>query len=499
MVFENTVVKELVEKTRVLWAIGHALALMGWDTETYMPSEGAEERGIASGELSVLRQKILLSPEIKELVEKAAAQEGLNDYERGVVRVMKRALRIAGSIPPRLTYERARISREAVVVWRKARERDDYEMFKPYLKRIVEINREIAEHLGYEDHPYDALLDLYEEGLRTRDVERIFNELEPGIRRVYERIREEGRYPERHPLEEQRYRREDMERLVLEVLGKLGFPLGRRSRLDVSAHPFTESIGVRDVRITTRYEGIDFKRALFSTIHEFGHALYELQIDERLIATPLASGVSLGIHESQSRFWENMIGRSHAFVEAIHPLITKHLDFTRGYSVDDIYMYFNTVRPGLIRVDADEVTYNLHILLRFRLEKMLVAGEISVDDLPELWNDEMERLLGVRPKSYRDGVLQDIHWSMAMIGYFPTYTLGNLVSAQIRRAVMREIPGFYDMVRELRFDEVKRFLREKIHRWGSTFAPKELLRRSLGAEYEAGPFIEYLEEKYLGR
>ncbi len=495
--FKNPVIKELVEKTRVLWAIGHALGLMGWDTETYMPKEGSIERGIASGELSVLRQKILLSPEIQGLLEKAEKQEDLNDYEKGVVRVLKRATRIAKALPPKLVYEMARVSQEATVVWREAKAKNDYNMFKPYLEKIVKLSREAADYLGYDEHPYDALLDLYEEGLRTRDVEQVFSVLEPGIKKVLDKVLSTSSYPREHPLEKIEYKREAMEKVNLEILEMFEFPLGIRARIDVSAHPFTQHMGIRDVRITTRYEGVDFKRTMYSVIHEYGHALYELQIDERLMATPLAGGVSLGVHESQSRFWENIIGRSMAFVKAVYPILEKYLDFIKNYSIEDIYMYFNTVRPSLIRVNADEVTYNLHILLRFKIEKDLLTGDLKVDELPEIWNNEMDRLLGVKPKSYSEGVLQDVHWSMGMIGYFPTYTLGNIIAAQIRHHITRDIPDFYQKIEKREFKPIREYLREKIHKWGSTYEPKELLKRSFGEGIEPRYFIDYLVDKYL--
>ncbi len=498
MVFENPVVKELVEKTRVLWAIGHALGLMSWDTETYMPKEGSMERGIASGELSVLRQKILLSPEIQSLLEKAEKQEDLNDYERGVIRVLKRATRIAKALPPKLVYELSKTSQEAVVVWREARQKNDYGMFKPYLEKIVKLNREAADYLGYEEHPYDALLDLYEEGLKASDMERVFSTIEPGIRRVLEKVLSSGAYPSEHELEKVEYSRDAMEKVNLEILKMFEFPLGTRSRIDVSAHPFTQHMGIKDVRVTTRYEGVDFKRTMYSVIHEYGHALYELQIDERLIATPLAGGVSLGVHESQSRFWENIVGRSMSFVKTVYPILVKYLDFVRKYSVEDIYMYFNTVKPSLIRVGADEVTYNLHIVLRFKLEKDMITGDIRVDELPEIWSDEMDRLLGIRPKNYSEGVLQDIHWSMCMIGYFPSYTLGNVLSTQIRHHILNDIPDFYQKIENREFHVIREYLREKIHKWGSTYEPKELIRRAFGETVEPKYFIEYLEYKYLG-
>ena len=498
MVFEHPIVKEIVSKLRILWALDHATSLMAWDAETYMPREGIKERALAQSEIAVLKQKIILSPEIKKLVEEAEKQEGLNDYEKGVIRVVRRGIERASKIPPEIIAEHARISQEATQYWRIAKENNDFSIFKPYLEKIVELARKIADFLGWEEHPYDALLDLYEEGLRTRDVDRIFGYLEPSIRKILEKVMSSGRYPAEHELEKIKYDPDKLRMANLKILELLGFPLGSRARLDVSAHPFTQGMGINDVRITTRYEGFDFKRSILSVIHEFGHALYHLQIDERLMATPIGEGVSLGIHEGQSRFWENIVGRSREFIEAIMPVLKRYLEFLKDYDAEDLYYYFNTVRPSLIRTEADEVTYNLHILLRTKLEKQLLVNEIKVGELPEIWNQYMEELIGVRPKNYSEGVLQDIHWSMGTIGYFPTYTLGNIVAAQMRYHLLKDMPDFYEKILRKNYKPIQEWQREKIHKWGSTYAPKELLRKAFGEEYEPKYFIEYLEWKYLG-
>ncbi len=495
-VFVDPVVREVVERARVLWAIGHAMGLMSWDSDTYMPREGVVERAIASGELAKLRQRLILDRELVELVEKAAGREGLNEYEAGVVRVLSRAIRIARSVPPELVAEEARLSQEAREAWRRAKEKADFSIFKPYLERIVEVERRKAEHLGYEDHPYDALLDLYEEGLRVRDMDRYFEAIIPTLRSTLERVRAEGFYPERHPLEEVKYQREAMERVNRAVLDMLGFPWSR-GRLDVSPHPFTVNMGIRDVRITTRYEGFDFKRSLFAVVHEFGHALYELQVDERLMATPLAGGVSMGVHESQSRFWENVVGRSPAFAERVKPILDEHLGFTRDYDALELYRYFTVVRPIPIRVESDELTYNFHIYLRYEIEKRLIAGEMSVDEVREVWNEMSEELLGVKPKNDAEGVLQDIHWSLTAIGYFPTYTLGNLIAAMVWKRADQDLGGLLNVVREGRFDAVREYLRERIHRWGSTFEPKVLVEKALGEPVNPERFNEYITWKYL--
>lgn len=496
MVFENPVIREILEKYRVLWSIGHAMGLMSWDSETYMPRDGFKDRAVARAELALLQQQLLLRPEFTELVEKADRIESLNDYERGVVRVLKRSIRIARALPPWLIAERAKTTQEAMVVWREAKSRNDFEMFKPYLEKIFDLARKAADYLGWENHPYDALLDLFEEGLQTRDVDRILGVLKRDLKGIIDKVLYEQRYPREHPLEHVKYDVSKMEIVNKKILELLNYPLGVRGRLDVSAHPLTIDMGLNDVRITTRYEGVDFKRTLFSVIHEFGHALYQLQIDQSLAYTPIGDGVSLGVHEGQSRFWENIIGRSREFVEYIYPVLKENLDFIAKYTPEDIYFYFNTVRPSLIRVDADEVTYNMHIVLRAELEKLVLAGEIKVSDLPEYWNNYMDELLGVRPRTYSEGVLQDIHWSMGSIGYFPTYTLGNIVAAMMK-SKLEEERNLSDLVIKGDFKTIQEWQRERIHKYGATYPPKELLRKSLNMEYEPSLLIDYLEKKYL--
>lgn len=482
-------VRQILEHYRAIWALGHAQGVLGWDTETHMPEEGIKGRAIARAEIAQLVQKLMLDEKFVKLIEKAEGEKDLTDAERGIIRVLRRDLRYFQRVPPEVIKEFAKVTSEAFMAWRNARERADFGLFAPYLERIVELSRVVAERLGYVEHPYDALLDLHEEGLTSRDVEEIFSALEPGVRRLLYRLEA---WPRRHPLEEIPYDRPQAEAAVREVLELVGYPKGR-FRIDVSPHPFTIGIAPPyDVRITVRYRGVDFREPLFSALHEYGHALYELNIDESLAATPVGTGVSLGVHESQSRFMENIVGRSREFVEKISPILRRHFAFLSGHTDDDLYYYFNLVRPSLIRTEADEVTYNLHILLRYRLERLMLAGEIKISQLPELWDQETERLLGLRPKDDAEGVLQDIHWSHGSIGYFPTYTLGNVVAAMIyfKMGKVRELVARGD------FTALKEYLREKIHRWGSIYPPKELLRRSFGEVYNGHYLIQYLEEKY---
>ncbi len=496
-VFANDVVKKILENYRTIWAIGHAQSVLGWDMEVNMPKEGITERSVAQGALSVLSHELLLRPEFVSLVDKADSLEGLNEFERGVVRVLKRSIRIAKAFPPEFVRELSETRSKATAIWAEAKRKNDFKAFEPWLDKIIKLARKAADYLGYDKYPYDALLDLFEEGLTTDDLEPIFTTLEKDLTSVLQRILSEGKVPREHPLEKEKYDVEAMKKVNMEVLKLLGFPLGVRSRLDISPHPFTTEFGIKDVRITTRYEGFDFRRSLLGVVHEFGHALYELQQDERFMFTPIAGGVSEGIHESQSRFWENIIGRSRPFAELILPILKENLPFVKGYGPEDLYTYFNAVRPDCIRVDADEVTYNLHILLRYKLEKVMINEGVKASDLPEIWNEEMEKLLGLRPKTYSEGVLQDIHWAEGSIGYFPTYTLGTLLAAQIRRYILRDLPNFYELVGRGEFQPVRDWLREKVHRHGSIYPPKELLQRSFGEGVNPSYFLQYLQEKFL--
>jgi len=485
-------IDDLLRAYKPVWAIDHARALAEWDLEVNMPTEGASARGEALAHLTLIRREYLLR--LKDLVEKFEGSGDLDDVEKGVIRVLKRELKYYTSIPPEILEELDRTTTKAAVVWREARRESNFEKFKPYLTKIVELERVIADKLGYEGHPYNALLDLYEEGFTVNDADEVFNKLLPNLKSILDKIRSEGRYPDKHPLEDVAYDVNVMKAVNEELLKILEMPVGTRFRMDVSAHPFTIGMSVNDVRITTRYEGKDFRATMFSVIHESGHAMYELMIDPNLEMTPVGRGVSMGVHESQSRFWENVIGRSREFVHIIYPLLRERLPFLKDYGEEDVYKYFNIVRPSLIRVDADEVTYNFHIALRYEIEKGLIAGKLDVSDLPSLWDDFMDRYLGVRPKNDAEGVLQDIHWSQGSFGYFPTYTLGNVIAGMI----YAKLPGLRDKVAGRRFNEIKEFLRDKICRYGAIYPPKELLMRSFNDAYNPDYLLNYLREKYLG-
>jgi carboxypeptidase Taq len=490
---KNSLIQQVLEGYKPIWAINHAFALLDWDLETYMPTGGSTSRGFAQAQLALMKQERIIT--LAPLIAKAEKAADLSDYDNGVLRVVQRDLDYYTKVPPTLIDELQRTATEATVVWREARKKSDFPKFSPYLEKIVGLKRQEAEKLGYKGHPYNALLDRFEEGIAVNDVDKIFSTLVPQLKRILSKVVSAGRYPAHHPLESEKYVEDSMKQVNMEVLTLLGMP-EKTFRFDISTHPFTTSMSLDDVRITTRYEGTDFKEALFHLVHECGHAIYELQVDPSLEYTPLVGTTSLGVHESQSRFWENFVGRSKEFTQLIHPILKKHLPFVSSYGDDDVYRYFNMVRPSLIRVEADELTYNFHIVLRYELEKRLISGDAKVSEIPSIWNDMMEEYVGIRPKSDADGALQDIHWSGGGFGYFPTYSLGNVIAGMIFHHIRKDV-RLEDAVRNGRLTEAREWLREHIHKWGGIYSPKQLQQKVFGEEYNPDRLVSYLEHKFL--
>ena len=490
---KNPLVEQILESYKPIWALDHASSLLGWDVETYMPVQGSESRGFAQAQLALMKQERMMK--LDGVMEKATNEGGLSDYEKGILRVITRDLNYFKKVPPKLIEDLHRTSTEATVVWREARKKSDYGMFKGYLEKIIELKKQEADKLGYVGHPYNALLDLYEEELTINDVDRIFSAFVPGLKKVLSKIMSEKTYLNSHPLESVEYEQQAMTRVNQETMRLLGMP-EKTFRMDISTHPFTSSMSLEDVRVTTRYEGKSFRDSLYSTIHECGHAIYDLQVDPALEYTPLSRGASLGVHESQSRFWENFVGRSREFTKLAYPILKKNLQFVSGYSEEEIYKYFNVVRRSLIRVEADEVTYNFHIVVRYEMEKALIGGKVSVSDIPSLWNERMEKFLGVKPTNDAEGVLQDVHWSGGGMGYFPTYTLGNIIGGMIYDKIRKEL----DLAKTIQRGEVapiKSWLREHVHKYGATYSPKEYQTKIFGETYNPQHLLDYLEHKYL--
>lgn len=481
-----------------MWSLKHAISLMGWDFETYMPKEGTEERGVADSQLHLLHKDLLLNKDFISLVESAKKLDSLGDLEKGVIRILDREITKQIKIPKELTEAESLVRIRGNMAWREARAKSVFKIYEPHLKKMIEIKKQIAAKWGYEKHPYDALLDVFEEQLTVDDLDKVFGELTPRIQKILKKLVDSNSpFCKENKLEKSKYDIKKVTELNHDILTLLQYDM-KRFRMDISTHPFTETMGLNDIRITTRYEGTDFKKSIFSTIHEAGHALYNLQCDQTLSFTPIEGGSSLALHESQSRFWENILGRSLSFVQLISPLIRQQVNFANQTTDGELYYYFNNVKADYIRVDADEVTYNLHIAIRYEIEKKIFGDELRVSEIPEFWNDRMEQLLGVRPTNDSEGVLQDTHWSNGLFGYFPTYTLGNLISAIIDSKMRKDLASYDEDIMRGNFNPIRNWLRLKIHQYGSAYAPKVLLDNSLNEGYNPDYFVSYLETKYLG-
>src|SRR3954454_18564285 len=496
---KNLVMNQILDAYKPMWSLNHAISLMGWDFETYMPREGTEERGTADSQLQILHKDLLLNKDFIGLVESAKKLENLSDLEKGIVRVLNREITKQIKIPKELTEAESLERIRGNMTWREAREKSVFMMYEPHLKKMVEIQKQIAEKIGYEKHPYNALLDMFEEELTVDDLDKVFSVLTLRIQKILKKLVDSGSpFCKESKLGKSKYEIQKVDELNHEILTLMQFDM-ERFRMDVSIHPFTEAMGLNDVRITTRYEGTDFKKSISGTIHEAGHALYNLQFAQSLSVSPLEGVSSLGLHESQSRFWENIVVRSMPFVQLISPLIRKQVSFANQATDDELYLYFNNVKADYIRVDADEVTYNLHIAIRYEIEKKIFGDELSVSEIPEFWNDRMEQLLGVRPTNDAQGVLQDTHWSSGLLGYFPTYTLGNLVSAIIASKMRKDLEGYYEEdIKKGNFKPIREWLRLKIHQHGSVYAPKVLLNNTFNEGYNPDYFVNYIETKYFG-
>jgi len=494
--------KALDRESRLL---EHTAAILSWDQETYMPEGAVEERASQQALLQSLVHERNTAPRVGELLEVLTAAgggdgrdgtgpAGLSGIDAAFVREKKRQYTQSTRVPPELVKELAETASRGQHAWAAARKANDYEQFKPWLSTLLRLSREFADALGHDGNRYDALLDQYEPYAKTEEIAEVFGGLRSGLVDLVQRIAEAPQVDDR--VFRQKFPVSAQEAASRRVMTALGYET-TRGRLDVSAHPFTTTLGGNDVRITTRYHEDQLPSGLFSTIHETGHALYELGVAPELQGTLLAEGTSLGIHESQSRMWENMIGRSRQFwsywLPELHGYFPEQLG---GVDLETFYRGINRVEPSLIRVEADEVTYSLHIIMRFELEQALLADDLSVDDLPAAWAEKSRDLLGIVPGDYASGVLQDVHWSFGAFGYFPTYALGNLYAAQFLRVMEREIPEMWEKIGRGDSAPVLAWLRDRIHRHGRVKSAGELVQEITGEPLDAGYFIDYLNGKY---
>jgi carboxypeptidase Taq len=488
----------LKNRTTEISHLRHAAALLEWDQQTYMPPGAANARAEQLATLERLSHEMLCADETAQLIEAAAAEVGDLDadtLEAAIVRVTRRDYEDAVKLPSDFVAEEARVTALAYDVWVQARANSDYAAFQPTLERIVDLSRRRAEYLGYEDHIYDALLDLYEPGMKASDVAPLFADLREALVPFAQAIFAQQDRVSDEPLH-RAFPVEQQHQLGLMIASQFGYDL-QRGRQDEVVHPFCTSFSRDDVRITTRFDPQFLNPALFGTLHEAGHAMYEQGLSDELDGTFLADGVSLGIHESQSRLWENVVGRSYGFWQYFYPRLQGvYLGVLSDVSLDDFYRAINKVYPSFIRVEADEVTYPLHIMLRFELEQDILTGELDLNDAPDAWNAKMEHYLGITPEKDSDGILQDVHWAYGIFGYFPTYALGTLLSAQLYNAAVADHPEIPSDIAAGEFDTLLHWMNVNIHQHGRKYMPAELIKRATGDTYQHQPYMDYLQAKY---
>jgi carboxypeptidase Taq len=473
------------------------IGLLHWDLETYMPAGGSSGRAHQTATLARVAHETLTSDQVGQLLEElrpSMEQIDPDSDDARLVQVAERLYKKRVRVPADLMAEIARVTSQAHHVWVAAREQADFSIFQPYLENILNLKRQYADHFQPFDHIYDPLLDDYEPGLLTADVQAIFSKLRPRQVELLQAISEQSQVED--SFLHQPFQENLQWKFGVEVITDYGYDWNH-GRQDKSVHPFTQAIGLGDVRITTRVLEDFFPSAFFSTTHESGHGIYEQGVDPNLARTPLSNGASLALHESQSRLYENLIGRSRPFWSHYYPRLQEIFSHQLGnVSLDDFYRAINKVEPSLIRVEADEATYNLHIMLRLSLEIALIEGSLEVKDLPEAWNAGMQEYLGLTPPDDSQGVLQDVHWSQGYFGYFSTYALGNLISAQLWECMLQDIPDVEDQVQRGDFEALTSWMREKVHRHGAKFKPQELVQRITGRKIDQEPYLRYLTSKY---
>ena len=486
--------EELQRYATELTNLNNIMALLHWDQEVMMPPSATKDRAGQFSTLSTILHKKITDPVLSNLLQQAKEHSGhLTGKNKALVRILTREHVRNTKLPEQFVADFARLTSETLPAWIAARKQSNFKLFQPFLEKTVSMSLQKTDYLGYEEHPYDALLDLYEEGLTTRSLSEIFTSLQPELTALV-KLKGVDPSPEEPAFPFPPVAEKDQIAFSEKMLAEIGYDF-TRGRQDVSSHPFTTSISHNDRRITNRYRP-DSLEFIFCALHEGGHALYEQGIGHEYATTPLDEGVSLGIHESQSRLWENNIGRSRLFWSHYFPILQKCIPNPfQDIDIDKFVRYINRIKPGLIRVESDEVSYNLHIIVRFELEKELLTGNIKVDDLSALWNEKYRQYLGLNVDSDANGVLQDIHWAHGSLGYFPTYTIGNLAAAQIWQSYCLSDPDYRETLQHGQLTKIRRWLTDNIYCHGGLYPPAELLKRVCGEPLNSSCFVDYLKNK----
>jgi carboxypeptidase Taq len=487
--------RHFLDYVKKMNAYGEAMALIYWDLRTGAPKKGVEQRSEVIGVLSSERFQMSISEEMASYIAKLSNETAISEITRKTLEECKKEYSLNKKIPADEYRAYVILQTKAESVWEEAKEKSDFEMFRPYLEKLVSTNKKFIQYWGYQGNKYNTLIDMYEPGVTVEMLDNVFSDLRQKIVPLVQRIAQSGNKPETDFLFKN-FPKEKQRAFSLDILQQMGYDF-EAGRLDETVHPFATGLNPGDVRVTTHYDERDFRMAVFGTIHEGGHALYEQNISKELIGTNLSSGTSMGIHESQSLFYENFVGRNYSFWKKNYSLLK---NFSNGQfsdvDLEDFYRAINESKPSLIRIEADELTYPLHVMIRYEIEKGLFNNEIEVKDLPQIWNDKYEEYLGIRPENDAEGVLQDVHWAGGSFGYFPSYALGYMYAAQIKNAMHKDLPDFDAMLEAGNLNPIKDWLTENIHQYGKMKKPLDILTEVTGEGLNAKHLVNYLYEKY---
>ncbi|WP_438318548.1 carboxypeptidase M32 [Sporosarcina sp. FA9] len=489
--------KDFLALLKKMSAYDEAISIMYWDMRTGAPKKGIASRSEAVGTLSAEHFKMGVSSEMEAYLKKLGKKKNnldpvlLKTYEE-----VKKNFDLSKKIPADEYREYVVLTSHAESVWEEAKDQSDFEMFLPYLEKIVATTKKFISYWGIKDgNPYNTLLDQYEPGLTTDIIDEVFGQLKKTIVPLVKKISESSNQPDTSFLFKN-FPKENQKAFSHDLLNQLGYDF-EAGRLDETVHPFAMGITIGDVRITTKYDENDFRSAVFGTIHECGHALYEQNISEELEGLPIASGTSMGIHESQSLFYEMFVGKNENFWKYNFDLLKSYSEEQfKDITLEEFLRAINASEKSLIRIEADELTYSLHIMIRYEIEKELFNGTIDVKDLPEIWNDKYEEYLGIRPGNDGEGVLQDVHWAGGSFGYFPSYALGYMYAAQFKNAMLKDLPDFDELCLQGDFQPILDWLTENIHKYGKMKKPLEIIKDVTGEGLNAKYLADYLSEKY---
>jgi carboxypeptidase Taq len=482
------------EHMRRLADVRAALALMQWDQETYLPVKGAGFRAQQVATLSEMAHELASADKLGSLLESLKNAPELNETEKKNVSLTREDFEKQKKYPPAFVRKMSETISRSFHAWSLAKKENRYKLFEKELAELVELKKEETEILGYRDHPYDALMDEFEKGCTVKLTDKIFGEMFPRLRKILEKI--QGANPPDNVFLFHSFDKKKQWDLGMQVIAELGFDF-EAGRQDLSSHPFSTSFNKYDVRITTRIDEHDFSSMLFSCIHETGHALYEQGLPESEYGLPSGEFASLGIHESQSRLWENHVGRSRAFWKIHYPMVTAIFpEAFAGISEDRFYKAVNKINPSLIRTESDELTYHFHVMIRYEMEKMLIKGDLKTADIPAFWNEQYKKWLGVDVPDDQRGCLQDVHWSHGSFAYFPTYSLGSFYAAQFFAAAGRNDPALKDEMEKGHTAGLLEWLRQRIHRYGRTYTSEEICKKATGETLNVEYFLDYLLDKY---